>query len=172
MLVVPQNESIAPYAAIEYSVVCKIDLDTMYVDVETEIVVVWMDNEGQQVTNDTRITIADTQTAAGGGYKSTLTFSPLSLIDNRDYTCSVTIVADDPSPFVTASNPTAHTYTINVTGMSEQLYTASSMRRCMCRILFVHSSTRANSDILNHWFWSCQRASAATMHLPIHPRSL
>lgn len=170
VLVVSQNESLAPYAGIEFSLVCQIGLDTVYVDVAAEADVVWIDSEGQTVTNDTRITVLDTQTGADDGYESILTFSPLSLTDSRDYTCSATIVPDNPSPFVIASNSATDTYTINVTGMPEHTL-AGNMSTCyIMELLF--SSTRSNPDIFPRWFWNCRRASVPSVHLPIHTRPL
>lgn len=117
MRIFPKNESTVPYAATEYSLVCQIDVNTMYVDTEVEAVVVWMDSGGQLVTN-TRITASDTETQPEGGYESTLTFSPLSLTDSREFICRAIIVPDTTSLFVTASNPEMDAYTINITGTS------------------------------------------------------
>lgn len=112
--VTPGNESVVPYAAIEYSLLCYIDLNTTYVDTETEALVVWINSDGQVVGNNSRITVSETL-AVDGDYKSTLTFSPLSLTDTV-FVCSVIISPDNTSSFVSSSSNVTDTYIISAIG--------------------------------------------------------
>lgn len=116
VLVVPGNESMAPYAAMEYSLVCQISVNTTHVDTGTMALVVWMNSEGQLMSNS-RITVTETL-AGDGSYNSTLAFSPLSLVDHGDFVCSVIITLNTAASFVEPSSTRTDNYTITVMGKS------------------------------------------------------
>ena len=115
VLIIPKNESAIPYAAIEYCLVCHINITTTYVDTETEVVVTWLNSDQELGDGDDRVSVLDTQ-EVDGGHTSTLALSPLSLTDSGDFTCSVIIAPDSTSSFVAVSNPSTNTHTINVIG--------------------------------------------------------
>ena len=117
VLTIPKNESAIPYAAIEYCLVCHINITTAYVDTETEAMVTWLNSDQELGDSNSRISVSDTQ-MVDGGYTSTLILSPLSLSDSGDITCSVIIAPDSASSFVAVSNASSDTHTINVMGKS------------------------------------------------------
>ena len=169
VLVIPQNDSILPYAATNYSLVCKVDFNATYVNTGTAVMVEWTNSIGQLVT-DSRITTSDTLTIVDGGYASTLTVSPLSLTDSGEFTCRATIQPDNTPAFVAASSPEEDTYTITVVGKTAWL--SQPCIKCLFPFMCIHSSTYAKFDTISQWFWTCWRAPAAPMHLIVHTRTL
>ena len=124
VIIAPVNDSTESYAGVEYGLVCEVDSNEAYVEVGAEAVVVWRNSEGDLISSDARITVSETErVTGGGGFRSTLTFSPLSLSDTGDYVCGVVITPDSSWPFVSASNPREDTHTLNVTGKPEHTHT-------------------------------------------------
>ena len=117
VLVSPGRDSAVPYAAVEYSLVCSIDVNSTHVDTGTEALVAWINSDGELMSTD-RITLSDAR-AVEGGYTSTVAFSPLSLTDSGDIVCTVDIIPDNSSSFVAASSPRAYTYMLSVMGKSD-----------------------------------------------------
>ena len=117
------NGSSVPYAGVVYRLECGVGSNEAYMGTGAEAAIIWRDSEGNPIISDSRVSVSETEVAPDeGGFRSTLSFSPLSLSDTGDYVCSV-VVAPHPSwSFVTPSNPGELTYTVNVTGKTPHTY--------------------------------------------------
>ena len=122
VLVTLGDNSAVAYAAIDYCLVCQINFNTTLVNTAVDVLVSWINEEGQSATTDIRISASDTVGHTDDGYSSVLTFSPLSLTDSGEYICSVTITPPESGQsFVIDSSPVQDTYTIiDVIGKSNQ----------------------------------------------------
>ena len=171
-MIAPVNDSTESYAGVEYGLVCEVDSNEVYVEVGAEAVVVWRNSEGDLISSDARITVSDTErVTGGGGFRSTLTFSPLSLSDTGDYVCGVVITPGSSWPFFSASNPREDTHTLNVTGKLEHTHTHTHSSELLVQCFYILSSSTTNSDGICQWFWSCWRGAGHRVCLSIHPRS-
>ena len=133
VMVAPVSDgSTTPYAGVEYRLVCGVDSNKSYVGMMmgAEVVIVWRNSEGDPVVSDARVSVSQTEAVPGeGGFRSTLTFSPLSLSDTGDYVCGAVFTPDPSWSFVTTSSPGEDTYTVNVTGRAAHAF--ESLNRSM-----------------------------------------
>ena len=125
-MVAPVSDgSTTPHAGVEYRLVCGVDSNESYVGMMmgAEVVIVWRNSEGDPVVSDARVSVSQTEAVPGeGGFRSTLTFSPLSLSDTGDYVCCAVFTPDPSWSFVTPSSPGEDTYTVNVTGRAAHAF--------------------------------------------------
>ena len=115
-MTVASTSGVESYAATVYSLVCNVDSHESYVTTVAEANIVWVNSGGDPVISGDRVTVSETERVTGGGYRSTLTFNPLSLTDSGHYICIVVITPDTSWPFVTASSPGEDTLILDVLG--------------------------------------------------------
>ena len=159
--------STIPYAGVEYGLMCGVDSNESYVGMMgAEVVIVWRNSEGDPVISDARVSVSQTEAVPGeGGFRSTLTFSPLSLSDTGDYVCSAVYTPDPSWSFVTPSSPGEDTYTVNVTGRTAHAF--ESLVQCLL-LLFLSSPTSKPNSVYQ-WFWGCRRTTGDSVRLSVHP---
>ena len=103
---ITQSVSSPLFAGSNASLTCRADIDEA---VDTGVVVtgIWR-KEGQQLQNsDNRITISDIIEIDAFAYELTLTLAPLSLQDDGDFTCEVSINASSVPSLITSGSGTA-----------------------------------------------------------------
>ena len=109
------TQSASPlFAGSNASLTCRADINEA-VDAGVVVTGIWR-KEGQQLQNsDNRITISDLVQIDAFAYEFILTLTPLSLQDDGDFTCEVSINASSVPSLITSGSGTA-THSLTVEG--------------------------------------------------------